>query len=139
AMAEYALALERNPLDVESLRHLGELKLARSAADALDPLGQAATLAPEDDSLQLLVARAEIAAGQAGPAQSRLQKLSQKRPGDADVLLRRAMLLFDQRAKAPAAQRGELTHRVETLLQRVLALQPENATANRLLDALRAG
>lgn len=139
AQAEYALALERNPLDVESLRHLGELRLLRSAADALEPLRQAALLAPDDDGLQLLVARAEIAAGQPAPAQARLEKLSDRRPEDAEVLLRLAMLLFDQRAKAPAGARGDLTHRVETLLQRVLALQPENATANRLLDALRAG
>jgi hypothetical protein len=55
------------------------------------------------------------------------------------VLLRLAMLLFDQRSKAPAQERGGLTQRVESLLQRVLALQPENATANRLLEALRAG
>ncbi|HUJ26554.1 MAG TPA: tetratricopeptide repeat protein [Myxococcales bacterium] len=139
ALAEYALALERNPLDAESLRHLGELRLARSAPESLDPLRQAAVLAPDDDGLQLLVARAEIAAGQPAPAQARLEKLSEKRPEDAEVLLRLAMLLFDQRQKAPPQSRGDLTHRVETLLQRVLALQPENATANRLLDALRAG
>ena len=53
--------------------------------------------------------------------------------------LRLAMLLFDERAKASAQVRSDLTQRVESLLQRVLALQPENATANRLLNALRAG
>ena len=139
AVSEYGLALERNPLDIEALRHLGELKLARNAADSLDPLRQAAVLAPDDDALQILTARAEIAAGQAGAAQARLEKLSEKRPEDAEVLLRLAMLLFDQRAKAPPPARSGLTQRVEALLHRVLALQPENATANRLLEALRAG
>ena len=139
AVAEYGLALERNPLDVEALRHLGELKLARNAPDGLETLQHAAVLAPDDDALQLTVARAEIAAGQTAPAQARLEKLSEKRPEDAEVLLRLAMLLFDQRARTPSGQRGELTQRVESLLHRVLALQPENATANRLLDALRQG
>src|SRR5262249_37774464 len=106
AVAEYGLALERDPLDVESLRHLGELKLQRSAAEALDPLQQAAALAPADDGLQLLVARAEIAAGQPAPAKARLERLSEKRPEDAEVLLRLAMLLFDERAKAAAPARG---------------------------------
>jgi Flp pilus assembly protein TadD len=137
AVAEYREALQRNPLDVESLRHLGELRLARG--DALDPLRQAAVLAPDDDALQLLVARAEIAAGQTGPARSRLERLAERRPEDAEVLLRLAMLLFDERAKAAVPARDDLTHRVEKLLKRVLALQPENATANRLLSALRAG
>ena len=49
------------------------------------------------------------------------------------------MLLFDERAKAPDPARGDLTRRVEKLLERVLSLQPENAAANRLLSALRAG
>ena len=69
----------------------------------------------------------------------RLERLSERRPEDAEVLLRLAMLLFDERARAAAPARAELTQRVETLLQKVLALQPENAAANRLLSALRAG
>lgn len=139
AVAEYALALEQNPLDVESLRHLGELRLARTPDQALEPLRAAAVLAPDDDAVQLLAARAEIAAGQPAPAKERLERLSSKRPEDAEVLLRLAMLLFDERSKAAAPARSDLTQRVEALLQRVLALQPENATANRLLSALRAG
>ena len=91
------------------------------------------------DALQLLLARAEITAGQPAPARTRLEKLAEKKPDDAEVLLRLAMLLFDERARAAAPERRDLTQRVETLLQRVLALQPENAAANRLLTALRAG
>lgn len=139
ALAEYALALERNPLDPETLRRLGTLRLERNLPDALLPLQQAALLQPDDDGLQLLVARAEVAAGQPAPARIRLERLSEKRPEDAEVLLRLAMLLFDERAKVAAPARGQLTQRVEELLRKVLALQPENAAANRLLTALRAG
>ena len=139
AIAEYVAALERNPLDPEVLQKLGTLRLARGLPEALDPLQQAAILQPEDDALQLLLARAEIAAGKPAPARARLEKLAEKKPENAEILLRLAMLLFDERARASEPARGELTHRVETLLQKVLALQPENAAANRLLTALRAG
>ena len=139
AAGEYVAALDRNPLDPETLRHLGTLRLERGLPNALQPLEQAAVLDPNDDALQLLLARAEIVAGQPAPARGRLERLSERRPEDAEVLLRLAMLLFDERARAAAPVRAELTQRVETLLQKVLALQPENAAANRLLSALRAG
>ncbi|MCA1826397.1 MAG: tetratricopeptide repeat protein [Myxococcales bacterium] len=139
AAGEYVAALERNPLDPETLRHLGTLRLERGLPNALEPLEQAAVLQPGDDALQLLVARAEIAAGQPAPARGRLERLSERRPEDAEVLLRLAMLLFDERGRAESSARAILTQRVETLLQKVLALQPENAAANRLLSALRAG
>jgi tetratricopeptide (TPR) repeat protein len=139
AAAEYALALERNPLDTDSLRRLGLLRMERAQSGALEVLQQAATLLPEDDALQLLLARAEIAAGSAAPARARLERLSQRRPEDPEVLLRLAMLLFDERSRAGDPLRGDLTRRVEKLLEKVLTLQPENAAANRLLSALRAG
>jgi tetratricopeptide (TPR) repeat protein len=139
AAAEYALALERNPLDTDSLRRLGLLRMERAQPGALEVLQQAATLLPEDDALQLLLARAEIAAGSAAPARARLERLSQRRPEDPEVLLRLAMLLFDERSRAGDPLRGDLTRRVEKLLEKVLTLQPENAAANRLLSALRAG
>ena len=139
AAAEYAAALERNPLDPETLRHLGTLRLERGLPDALEPLEQAALLQSDDDGLLLLVARAEIAAGQQARAMVRLERLADRRPEDAEVLLRLALLLFDERAHASAPARGDLTQRVETLLKKVLALQPENAAANHLLTALREG
>ena len=139
AMAEYSLAMERNPLDGESLRRLGELRASRGVSGALETLRQAALLLPEDDGLQLEVARAEIAARQPIPAKARLERLSERRPDDPEVLLRLAMILFDERAKAEFEKKDMLTQRVEDLLHRVLALQPENATANRLLSALRSG
>ena len=139
AAAEYAAALERNPLDPETLRHLGTLLFNRGLPNALEPLAQAALLQPDDDGLQLLAARAEIAAAQPARARTRLERLESRRPEDAEVLLRLAMLLFDERARAAAQARGDLTSRVETLLKKVLALQPENAAANRLLTALREG
>jgi tetratricopeptide (TPR) repeat protein len=139
AAVEYAAALERNPLDVETLRHLGTLRLSHGLAGALEPLEQAGVLQPDDDALQLLLARAEISAGRPAPARGRLERLSERRPEDAEVLLRLAMLLFDERSRAADQARSDLTHRVETLLKKVLVLQPENAAANRLLGQLRAG
>jgi Flp pilus assembly protein TadD len=139
AQSEYVAALERNPVDPDTLRHLGTLRLDRGLPNALDPLQQAAALEPNDDALQLLLARAEMGAGQTVSARGRLERLAERRPEDAEVLLRLAMLLFDERAHAPASDRAALTQRVEALLQKVLALQPENAAANRLLSALRAG
>jgi Flp pilus assembly protein TadD len=139
AAAEYAAALERNPLDPETLRHLGTLRLERGLPNALEPLEQAGVLQPDDDALQLLLARAEIAAGQPSPARGRLERLAERRPEDAEVLLRLAMLLFDERARATVRARSDLTQRVETLLHKIFALQPDNAAANRLLTALRAG
>ena len=76
---------------------------------------------------------------EAAPASTRLERLSERRPEDAEVLLRLAMLSFDERTRASNPIRTELTQRVEKLLQKVLILQPENAVANRLLSALRAG
>ncbi len=139
AAAEYAAALERNPLDPETLRHLGTLRLERGLPNPLEPLEQAALLQPDDDALLLLVARAEIAGGEQARAMGRLERLADRHPEDAEVLLRLAMLLFDERARAASPARGDLTQRVETLLKKVLALQPENAAANRLLTALREG
>ena len=139
AVAEYALALEKNPLDGESLRRLGTLRLERGLPGSLDALAPAALLAPEDDALQLLLARAEIAQGHPAPARTRLERLSTRRPEDAEILLRLALLLFDERAHSEGRARDELTGKVEKLVERVLAVQPENAAASKLLSALRAG
>ena len=49
AAAEYAAALERNPLDPETLRHLGMLRLDRGLPNALEPLEQASLLQSDDD------------------------------------------------------------------------------------------
>lgn len=139
AAGEYALALERDPLDVETLIKLGRLRLESAPAQALSPLAQAAALAPEDDALQLLLARAQLGAGKPEQARPLLERLADKRPEDAEVLLRLALLLFDDRARLAGGERRALTTRVEQLLDRVLALQPENATASRLLTALKSG
>jgi hypothetical protein len=49
------------------------------------------------------------------------------------------MLLYDERTRAEGPGRGELGQRVEKLLEHVLSIQPDNATASRLLTALKAG
>lgn len=137
AAQEYLAALERDPLDPDTLRRLGMLRLERGG-DALEPLGAAAALAPADDALQLLLARAEIAAGRTGPARDRLERLSERRPDDAEVLFRLALLLYDERTRAADPARAELGGRIEKLLDKVLTLQPENAAASKLLSALKA-
>ncbi len=137
AAQEYAAALERDPLDPDTLRRLGILRLEHGG-DAREPLTAAAALVPGDDGLQLLLARAEIAAGAAGPARARLERLSERRPEDAEVLFRLALLLYDERTRAGDPSRAELGGRVEKLLDKVLTLQPENAAASKLLSALKA-
>jgi tetratricopeptide (TPR) repeat protein len=139
AVTELQAALARNPLDLDSLRALGELRLSRTDKAALPPLQDLAALSPGDDTAQLLLARAELVAQKTGAAQERLESLAQRRPDDAEVLLRLALLLNDLRKNAPEAQRPAMTERVETLVKKVLALQPENVMANRLLTALKAG
>ena len=139
AIPELQAALDRNPVDLDSLRALGEMQLSRNDKAALAPLQDLAALTPSDDAAQLLLARAELIAQKTAAAQERLERLAQRRPEDAEVLLRLALLLYDLRKNAPEAQRPAMTERVETLVKKVLALQPENAMANRLLTALRAG
>ena len=137
AAQEYAAALERDPLDPDTLRRLGLLRLEHGG-DAREPLSEAAALSPGDDGLQLLLARAEIAAGAPGPARARLDRLAERRPDDAEVLFRLALLLYDERTRAEGAARGDLGQRIERLLDKVLTLQPENAAASKLLSALKA-
>lgn len=141
AAQEWEAALERDPLDVATLRRLGQLKLERGGAAqaALAPLKAAAALQPDDDGAQLLLARAELAGGQAPAGRTRLEKLAERRPDEPEVLLRLALALFDERAQAPAPRREELGRRVRELAEKVLGLQPENAAAARLLQAVRAG
>jgi Flp pilus assembly protein TadD len=139
AIPELGNAIARNPLDIESLRALGMIYLARSDAKALEPLEDAVALSPTDPGLRLLLARAEILAGHPDLAETRMEQLAQERPEDAEVLLRLALLLFDVRAHAPEAQRAELGHRIEALAQKVLTLQPQNAMADQLLKKLRNG
>jgi tetratricopeptide (TPR) repeat protein len=139
AIPELEIALDLDPLDVASLRMLGELQLAKSDAKALPALQDAAALSPGDPALQLLLARAEIVAGRPQAAQARLESLAQQRPDDAEVLLRLALLLFDLRAQSSQPQRGEMGKRIEQLAKKVLTLQPENAMANQLLAKLKAG
>ena len=139
AAQEYAEALQRDPLDPQLLQRLGVLRLEHGGGSPLDPLERAAALLPADDDLQLLLARAEIGGGLAGRARDRLERLAQRRPEDPEVLLRLALLLYDERTRATEPQRGELGQRVGKLLDRVLTLQPGNATASRLLSTLKAG
>lgn len=139
AAAEYEAAVERNPLDAGSLRRLGELRLGRGVPGAVEALREAAALQPEDDGLQLVVARGEVAEGQRAAAEARLERLAGKHPGDAEPHLRLALLLYERRQQAGQAERTGLTRRVESLLRKVLELQPGNATANGLLAALRSG
>jgi tetratricopeptide (TPR) repeat protein len=139
AAAEYALALERDPLDVATLRKLGTLRLGRLARprDAVEPLARAAALLPGDDDVVLLLARAQLEGGKPEAGRGLLAGLAARHPDQPEILLRLASALSDERALSPKAEREVLGGRIETLLSRVLALQPANAEAARLLAALR--
>ena len=145
ADAEYGAALDRDPLDVATLRKRGELRLegaqgdARRAGSAIELLSRASALGPGDTSLELVLARAELVAGRVPDARARLERLAEKRPEDPEILLRLCLLLFDERGKSVPPQKNQLTERLESLLGKVLSLQPQNATAGRMLTALRAG
>jgi tetratricopeptide (TPR) repeat protein len=138
AAAEYALALERDPLDVATLRKLGTLRLDRLARpqDAVEPLARAAALLPGDDDVLVLLARAQVSGGKPEDGRALLAGLAVRHPDQPDVLLRLAAALSDERALSPPARRRALAGRIETLLSRVLALQPANAEAARLLAVL---
>ncbi|MBS2022149.1 MAG: tetratricopeptide repeat protein [Deltaproteobacteria bacterium] len=132
-------ALDRDPLDVATLRKLGQLRLDKlnNATGAIDALSQAAALQPADDALQLLLARTELAGGQAVNGRARLERLADKHGDDAEILLRLALALFDERKDAPPARKVELGKRVQDLTDKVLSLQPDNTTASRLRDAVK--
>jgi tetratricopeptide (TPR) repeat protein len=139
AAAEYALALERNPLDVATLRKLGTLRLDRLAKpqEAVEPLARAAALLPGDDDVVLLLARAQVTGGKPEAGRALLAGLAARHPDQPGILLRLAAALSDERSLSPPARREALAGPIETLLSRVLALQPANVEAARLLAALR--
>ncbi len=141
ALEEYNAALARDPLDVATLRKLAMLELERptGAPAAVVSLRKAVALTPDDDALGLLLARAELSGVDAAAGQTRLEKLAQKRPDDAEVLLRLAMALLDARSQLQGDARTEMTRRAVQLTQKVLTLQPDNAGASRLLTALQKG
>jgi tetratricopeptide (TPR) repeat protein len=137
AIQEYRLALERNPLEVASLRKLGLLLLgtAGGAGSALGPLRAAASLEPADATLAVLVARTELQLpAEAARGRARLETLAEERPEDPEVLLRLAQALTDQRAQASEAERTALAKRASVLAEKVLQLQPGNALASRILS-----
>jgi tetratricopeptide (TPR) repeat protein len=140
AEREYAAAVDAAPLEPGALRRLGSLRLERlgQPAAALQPLRAAATLDPGDATLQILVARAELAAGAAPAGLARLDRLVSGHPEEAEVLVRVATVLFERSASAGQTERVQLTRRVVGLCEKVLELRPRNAVATRLLARAEA-
>jgi tetratricopeptide (TPR) repeat protein len=139
AAEQYAAAIQAAPLDVNTLFQLGRLSLdslGRPAA-AIAPLRDAAALSPRDPALQILLARAELRAGARPTGFARLQRLLDGHPDDAEVLLRVAAALSEQRSSSAMADRRELTRRVEALCEKVLDLRPRDVEAARLLAQVR--
>jgi tetratricopeptide (TPR) repeat protein len=135
AAQEYAAALEVAPLEPATLRRLGSLRLERlgQPAAALQPLRDAAALAPGDATLQLLVARAELATGAAPGGLARLDRLVSGHSDEVDVLVGVAAALFERTTSAGQAERAQLTHRVVALCGKALELRPQDPAAARLL------
>ncbi|MFL5373387.1 MAG: tetratricopeptide repeat protein [Myxococcales bacterium] len=140
AAKEYAAAVELGPLEGDTLRRLGFLRFERlgQPAAALEPLRDAAALDPADPSLQILVARAEFAAGEAPGGLARLDRLVAGRPEEVDVLVGVAAALYDRSASSDPAERPQLTRRVVSLCEKALELRPQSANAARLLAQARA-
>jgi tetratricopeptide (TPR) repeat protein len=139
AAQEYAAAVELGPLEVDVLRRLGFLRLERlgQAAAALEPLRDAAALDPADPSLQILLARAELAAGAAPGGLARLDRLVAGHPEEVEVLLGVATALFDRSTASDPADRPLLTRRVVSLCEKALELRPQSTNAARLLAQAR--
>ena len=140
AAQEYAAALEVAPLEPSTLRRLGSLRLERlgQPAAALPPLRDAAALDAGDASLQILVARAELAAGAVPGGLARLDRLVSGRPEEAEVLVGVAGALFERAASAGQAERPRLTRRVVALCEKAMELQPRSPAAARLLAQAQA-
>ena len=140
AAQEYAAALEAAPLELATLRRLGSLRLDRlgQPAAALLPLRDAAALDPSDGTLQILVARAELATGAVPGGLARLDRLVSGHPGEVDVLLGVAGALSERAASAGQAERGQLTRRVVSLCEKALELRPGSPAAARLLAQAQA-
>ena len=142
AIAEYQEALARDPLDTATLRKLGMLEIDQpgGGAQAVRTFAKLAALLPDDDSTQLLLARAELLIPESAAAgRVHLESLAERRPEDPEVLLRLALVLLDVRAAEKGSEREETTKRAVKLTQKVLSLQPDNAAASRLLTALQTG
>jgi len=140
AAQEYAAAVELGPLEGDTLRRLGFLRLERlgQPAAALEPLRDAAALEPADSTLQILLARAEFAAGAEPGGLARLDRLVAGHPEEADVLIGVAAALFDRSASSDPAERPQLTRRVVSLCEKALELRPQSTNAARLLAQARA-
>jgi len=142
ALAEYQQALVRDPLDTATLRKLGMMEIDQpaGAAHAIVTFRKLAALLPDDDSAQLLLARAELFVPELVPeGRMLLEKLAKKRPQDPEVLLRLALVLLDVRAGETGSERESTTRRAVELTYKVLSIQPDNAAAARLLTALQTG
>jgi len=141
AAQEYQAALERDPLDIATLRKLAMLEFDRPAGApaAIAALRKVVALTPDDEEVQLLLARAELATNDAPAGRARLEKLAEKKPDNAEVLLRLALALLEQRAQLTGTARSEVTKRAVELTHKVLSLQPDNAAASRLLSTLQTG
>jgi tetratricopeptide (TPR) repeat protein len=140
AAQEYAAAVELAPLDTDALRRLGVVRLERlgQPAAALEPLRDAALLDPADPSLQILVARAELAAGEAPGGLARLDRLVAGHPEEVEVLVGVATVLLDRSVSLDSAERPKLTRRVVALCEKALELRPQSTSAARLLAQARA-
>ncbi|HWE25712.1 MAG TPA: tetratricopeptide repeat protein [Myxococcales bacterium] len=142
AAREYAEAVMRNPLDPAVLRELGELELERLGRPlpAVDSLGRAAELTPDDAALQVLAARAELVAGSLGAARERLARCVRRWRRDARTLLRLGAAAYDARARiAGEERRSVMTQCIDHVLEALAEVEPDSAAAKGLRRAAHEG
>ncbi len=96
--AAYTRALEIEPGNAQALAGLGRLALADDAEAALVLFDRAASADPSDPNLQLLSARALVAAGKPELAAERLDRLLVEHPFDAEAASERARLDLERGA-----------------------------------------
>lgn len=135
----YRAAIARDPLSDRAYERLGEIALQRGdTAEAVANLRPVVVLRPADLGARQRYAMALLAHGDVDLAERELGAVAEKDPKNAEVQLRLGMLNADRqkREKEPARAKA-FGERAARHLERVLDLQPQNAYAAKLLEAVR--
>jgi len=123
ALADYRLALEKNPANEAAQRQAVEILVRYDAPEALRLLEPLLQKRPKDAALQLLLARCRRRLGEPESARSLLDALLADRPNEPQVLLERGLVELDLGQPAQA----------EPWLRRAIAVAPQMRDLNAAL------